>query len=209
MRFTDQEFANVKKLLVIYQWAQDTLMTKLNIIHQDFKNFHDNNPIEYITGRIKSPESIGDKLYKMELPLTAAHAQKALKDMAGIRIICPFAKDIYQLVALLHTVQGLEITQEKDYVSHPKPSGYRSYHLIVSVPVFFAGCTQHIPVEVQIRTEAMNFWATLEHQAKYKYKEQVPKHLSDELVKCADQIAELDDRMFLIYEILQLINSET
>ena len=208
MRFTSEEFNNLKKQLLIYQWGQETLLTKLNIIHQDFKNFSETSPIEYITGRIKSPESIGDKLYKMGVPLTAENAKIHLRDIAGVRIICPFAKDIYQLVDLLHAMD-ITIVKEKDYVGNPKPSGYRSYHLILEVPVFFSGKTEKIPVELQIRTEAMNFWSSLEHKARYKYKDHIPQHLCDELVICAEKIAELDQRMYLIHEIISLINSDT
>jgi len=207
VRFNDEEFAKLKNLLLIYEWGQKTLLTKLDIMHEDFRNFQENNPIEHIKGRIKSPESIAEKLYKMNVELTANNAKRYLKDVAGIRIICPFAKDIYQLVDLLRSMSGITIVEEKDYVSNPKPSGYRSYHVIAEVPVFYSGKTEYITVEVQIRTEAMNFWSTLEHKARYKYQEHIPQHLCDELVICADKIAELDSRMFLIHEIISLINS--
>jgi len=101
------------------------------------------------------------------------------------------------------------VISEKDYVTNPKPSGYRSYHIILEIDIYHSGKTDTLPIEIQIRTEAMNFWATLEHQAKYKYKEQIPKHLSDELIICADKIAELDDRMFLVHEIISLINNDS
>jgi len=100
------------------------------------------------------------------------------------------------------------IISEKDYVTNPKPSGYHSYHIIVEISIYRSGKTETLPIEIQIRTEAMNFWATLEHQAKYKYKENIPKHLSDELIICADKISELDHRMFLIHEIISLINND-
>jgi len=207
VRFSDEEFAKLKNWLLIYEWGQKTLLTKLDIMHEDFRNFQENNPIEHIKGRIKSPESIAEKLYKMDIALTADNAKKYLKDIAGVRIICPFAKDIYQLVGLLRSMSDITIVEEKDYVGSPKPSGYRSYHVIVDVPVFYSGKTEHVTVEVQIRTEAMNFWSTLEHKARYKYQEHIPQHLCDELVICADKIAELDNRMFLIHEIISLINS--
>ena len=207
MRFSEEEFARLKNLLLIYEWGQKTLLTKLDIMHEDFRNFQENNPIEHIKGRIKSPESIAEKLYKMNVELTADNAKKYLKDVAGIRIICPFAKDIYQLVDLLRSMSDIAIVEEKDYVGNPKPSGYRSYHIIAEVPVFYSGKTEYVTVEVQIRTEAMNFWSTLEHKARYKYQEHIPQHLCDELVICADKIAELDHRMFLIHEIISLINS--
>jgi len=208
VRFREEEFAKLKNLLHVYEWGQRTLLTKLHIMQDDFKKFQDNNPIEYITGRIKAPESIAQKLHRMDVELTAENVKKYLKDVAGIRITCPFARDIHHLVGLLRVMPGVNVLDEKDYVSAPKPSGYRSYHVILEVPVFYSGKTEHVIVEVQIRTEAMNFWSTLEHKARYKYREHIPQHLCDELVICADKIAELDHRMFLIHEIISLINQD-
>ena len=209
VRFKEEEFARLKDLLLIYEWGQKTLLTKLNIMQEDFKNFQESNPIEYITGRIKSPESIAQKLHKMQEEITAEHAKKHLKDIAGIRIICPFAKDIHYLVDLLRSMPDVNILDEKDYISNPKPSGYRSYHVILEIPVFYSGKIEHVVIEVQIRTEAMNFWSTLEHKARYKYQDHIPQHLCDELVICADKIADLDHRMFLIHEIISLINQDS
>jgi len=206
VRFNDEEFAKLKNLLTTYEWGLNTLMTKLNIIHEDLKNFQNNGAIDYITSRIKAPESIAQKLNKLDLEITADNAKKHLRDIAGIRIITPFAKDIYFLAELIRSVPDVQIINEKDFISSPKPSGYRSYHLIVKVPVFFSGKTENITAEVQIRTEAMNFWATLEHKARYKYREHIPQHLSDELALIADKITDLDNRMFLIHEIITLIN---
>jgi len=145
----------------------------------------------------------------MEVAVTADNARKYLKDIAGIRIICSYAKDIYFLIDLLRSMPDVNVLEEKDYISTPKPSGYRSYHLIVEVPVFYSNETEHVKVEVQIRTEAMNFWSTLEHKVRYKYQDQIPLHLEEELVVCADRIAELDNRMYLIHEIVSLINEDS
>jgi len=206
VRFSDEEFAKLKNLMLIYEWGQRVLLTKLNIIHEDLRAFQGSNPIEHIKGRIKSPESIAQKLLKLNVDITAQSAKENLKDVAGIRIICPFAKDIYYLAGLLRAIPDVNILEEKDYVSNPKPSGYRSYHVIMEVPVFYSGQNELIPVELQIRTEAMNFWASLEHKVRYKYNEHIPQHLCDELVACANKISELDERMFLIHEIISLIN---
>ena len=208
VRFSVEEFAKLKKKLVIYEWGQRTLLTKLSIIHEDLQTFHENNPIEHIKGRIKAPESIAQKLKNMNVDITAENAKKYLRDIAGIRIICPFAKDIYYLIDLLRTMPDVSILEEKDYISNPKPSGYRSYHVIMGIPVFHSGISEEVVVEVQIRTEAMNFWSTLEHKAKYKYQDHIPEHLGNELIVCADKIAELDNRMFLIHEIISLINQD-
>jgi len=208
VRFSAEEFAKLKNLLLIYEWGQQTLLTKLNIMHDDFKNFQESNPIEYIRGRIKSPESIAQKLYRLKVDITAENVKEYLNDVAGIRIICPFARDIHYLVDLLRAMPDVNILEERDYISSPKSSGYRSYHVILEVPVFYSGKVEHVVIEVQIRTEAMNFWSTLEHKARYKYQDHIPKHLCDELVVCADKISELDQRMFLIHEIISLINQD-
>ena len=209
MRFSAEEFAKLKKLLLIYEWGQRTLLTKLTIMHEDFRNFQCANPIEHIRGRIKAPESIAQKLHRLELDITAENAKKHLKDIAGIRILCPFAKDIYYLSGLLRSMPDARVVEEKDYVSNPKPSGYRGYHVIMETPVFYSGQIEHVTVEVQIRTEAMNFWASLEHNARYKYHGHVPKHLCEELTICADKIAELDHQMFKIHEMITMINSSS
>ena len=206
--FSIPEFSELKKLLPIYEWGLNTLLTKLNIVHDDLKNFQDNNAVEYIKSRVKAPESIARKLHQLNLTVTAKNAKDFLRDIAGIRIICPFAKDIYFLAKLIRSMPDVTIIEEKDYVSNPKPSGYRSYHIITEVPIFFSGKTENVPVEIQIRTEAMNFWATLEHQARYKYREHIPQHLCDEFVSIADKIADLDNRMFMIHEIISLINQD-
>ena len=208
-KFSDEELARLKDLLLIHEWGQRILLTKLNIIHEDLKNFQGSSPIEYIKGRIKSPESIASKLHRLNVDITTDSARKNLMDIAGIRIICPFAKDIYYLALLLRTMPYGNIVLEKDYVGIPKPSGYRSYHMIIEVPVFYSGRTEKVMVEVQIRTEGMNFWSRLEHKARYKYKDRIPQHLCDELVLCAEKIAELDNQMFLIHEVTSLINQDS
>ena len=206
--FSDIELERLKRILVVYEWSQQLFIKKLNIIHQDLKHFQNNSPIEHIKGRIKSPESIAGKLRKLNLDITADNAKKHLTDIAGIRIICPFGKDIYGLVKILTSMPGWKIHDRKDYITNPKPSGYRSFHLIIGMPVFYSGKEEEVPVEVQIRTAAMDFWASMEHKVRYKYKEHVPQHLSDELVICAEKIDELDRRMLLIHEIVTLINQE-
>jgi len=208
VRFRTEEFQKLKQLLIVYDWGLRTLLTKLDIIHEDFKNFQESSPIEHIRGRIKSPESIAQKLHNLNHDITAENAKTHLRDIAGIRIICPFARDIVQLVGLLRAMPTISILEEKDYINNPKPSGYRSYHVIMEVPVFCAGKVEQVVVEVQIRTEGMNFWATLEHNARYKYEEHVPAYLCDELALCADKIAELDRRMFLIHEAILRANEE-
>ena len=206
VRFNEEELAKLKKILLTYEWGQQIVFTKLNILQQDLINFQNRSPIEHIKGRIKTHENIAQKLHNLNLEITADNAKKHLTDIAGIRIICPFAKDINDLVGILASMPDWKVSKQKDYINNPKPSGYRSYHLIIEIPVFYSGITEELPVEIQIRTAAMDFWATMEHKVRYKYKEYVPQHLSDELAVCADKIAELDKRMLLIHEIISLIN---
>jgi len=208
VRFEQTEFELIKEMLHAYTWAERIMYTKLDIIHESLQKKDDLCPISHIHGRIKTTESIADKLAKLGFELTAKNAKEQIKDIAGIRIICPYAKDIVFMVDMLKELPDCEVVSEKDYVTNPKQSGYRSYHIIIDVPVFHSGKTEKLPIEVQLRTEAMNFWATLEHQVKYKYKNQIPQHLSDELIVCADKISELDNRMYLIHEIISLINEE-
>jgi len=206
-KFTEHEFEKLKQTIRLYEWAHRIMMTKLGIIHESHKYFESTNPISSVTGRMKTPASIAGKLHNDNLELTAENARAHLKDIAGIRIICPYAKDIFYMADMIREMPDIKIVNEKDFVTNPKPSGYRSYHIIAEVDVYHSGKTETLPVEIQIRTEAMNFWATLEHQAKYKYQNDIPKHLSDELVVCATKISELDDRMYLIYELISMINA--
>ena len=207
-RFPDDEFKKLKRVMLIYEWGQKLLLTKLDIICEDYKNFYKNNPIEHIRSRMKMPESIASKLLEIEVELTADNARKYVRDIAGIRIICTFAKDIYTLAHIIRSIPDTRTIREKDYVSNPKESGYRGFHFLVEVPVFFSGNVENIIVEVQIRTAAMDFWATLEHKVKYKYEELIPQYLSDELIACADKTAELDERMYTIHEIISLLNHD-
>ena len=206
--FSDEEYLKIKDILLVYEWGQKLLMTKMQVIFDSIKHFQNNSPIEHIKSRIKAPENIAIKLNNLNMDLTAENARNVLTDIAGIRIICSYAKDIYYLVDVLRSIPDTQILTEKDYVSNPKKSGYRSYHVIIEVPVFFSGKTEVIPVEIQLRTAAMDFWASLEHKVRYKYQEHIPKHLSDELIICAEKIAELDNRMFLIHDIISLINQD-
>jgi len=205
-RFDDVEFEKLKNLLHIYEWGLRTLKTKMHIVDEDLKNFQHRDAIDYIASRIKTPQSIAGKLHNLGAPLTAEAASENLFDIAGMRILCPFLDDIHFLVNIIRNMPDINILSEKDYITNPKPSGYRSYHIILEVPVFFNGKAERVKVEVQIRTEAMNFWSTLEHKVRYKYKGDIPKHLSDELAEIAGKIDELDNRMHLIHEIISLIN---
>lgn len=199
--FPHDEFAKLKNLLIVYNCALKTVMTKLEILCEDYKNFQAYNPVEHMKCRLKSPESIAEKLYRKGYDITCQNARERLHDIGGVRVICSFSKDIYSIVNALKNQPDLRVIAERNYIAKPKPSGYRSYHIILEIAVYFSNVVENVPVEVQIRTEAMDFWASLEHKVKYKYnRKHIPKYLNDELILCADKIAELDDRMFMIQQ---------
>jgi putative GTP pyrophosphokinase len=198
--FPLDEFNKLKSLLILYNCALMDINTRMDILLEDFKYLQAYNPIEHIKSRIKSPESIAEKLHKSGLEITSDNAQRRMTDIAGIRCICSYARDIYFIAGVLKKLPDITVLSEKDYITSPKPSGYRSFHMVLEVPVYLSRETLPIPVEVQIRTQAMDFWAALEHKARYKYDHQIPAHLSDALNACAEQIAQLDDKMFSIHE---------
>jgi len=202
--FAAEEFTKLKEHLVLYRCALKNMTTRMDILLEDFGNLQTNNPIEHIKDRLKSPESIVAKLHRQGYPLTADSAKQHLTDIAGVRCICSYTKDITFIAKVLKSQTDLKVLSEKDYVTKPKPSGYRSYHLIFEVPIYLANCEERLPVEVQIRTQAMDFWATLEHKARYKYRDSMPEHLAHELHECAERIAELDNRMLLIQELVDI-----
>ena len=184
-----------KRLTLMYTAALTQLEAKMETINEEFKTLHKYNPIEHISSRIKSKESIYKKLNKKGLAHTYENLVKTINDVAGLRIICSFIPDIYKIVEMLENMQDINVLKKKDYVTTPKESGYSSYHLIVSVPVSLSVGTIDVKVEIQIRTMAMDFWAILEHKINYKYDKNVPKSVKKELRDCAKMTQKLDKRM--------------
>ncbi|MCL2343009.1 MAG: GTP pyrophosphokinase family protein [Firmicutes bacterium] len=205
-RFETGEFDKLKSSLVIYRCALKMIETKLTNLNDYYAAFYEGNPIEHTAYRIKSPESIAGKLKARNLPITAEAAVANLLDIAGARIICSYAKNIREIADIIRAQHDLTIVSEKDYLSAPKASGYRSYHIVAEVRPGIQFGEQCCPVEIQIRTSAMDFWASLEHKVRYKYGGQVPDHFSRELQLCAEKINELDERMYLIHELVELVN---
>jgi len=204
MLFPQGEFIKLKEYRILYDCALKNIITRVEILLQDFSNFQAYNPIEHIKYRLKSSESIADKLHRQGQDITAENARNILTDIAGMRVICSYSRDIFHIAEVLKRQTDIKVRSEKDYVTKPKPSGYRSYHLILDVPIFLTNKNETLPVEVQIRTQAMDFWASLEHKVKYKYERRMPEHISMDLVDCAEKIAELDERMYLIQEIVDM-----
>lgn len=203
VRFSENEFNKLKNCLVPYNCALKNIETRVNILLEDFQNFQKSNPIEHVKSRLKSPESIAAKLERRGFPVTAESAVKNLYDIAGIRITCAYSKDIAFLADVFRRQKDIRVIYERDYITSPKATGYRSYHLAVEIPIYLTSETRHVPVEVQIRTQAMDFWASLEHNVRYKYDNEVPEYISSELVACAEEIAVLDGRMYKIHEAMK------
>lgn len=192
---TVERLMSFNTLMMRYRSAIREVTTKLQVLDDELSLYGDRNPIESIQSRIKKPVSIAEKLGRMGLPVTVEAIEKNLNDVAGIRVICPFIDDIYKVANMLTCQDDITVVAVKDYIKNPKPNGYRSYHMIVEIPVFFSDCKKPMRVEVQIRTVAMDFWASLEHQIKYK--KNVPEYdtLIQELKECAETIAATDEKM--------------
>lgn len=157
-----------QEVMLQYRCALKALESRLEILNEEFSLQHDRNPIESMKSRLKSPSSIMNKMHKRGLPLDFQTMQANIMDVAGVRVICSFEEDAFFLAKCLKNQSDIEIITEKDYISHPKPNGYRSLHLTIRLPVFFAEKEIHVPVEIQLRTIAMDFWASLEHTIRYK-----------------------------------------
>ncbi len=192
-----EEWSNA---LLLYNSALKEINTKLEILNGEFKLAHQYNPIEHITSRVKSPESIAKKIRHKGKELTVENIVKYVNDIAGIRIICSFTSDIYRIADLIAKQNDIKVLKIKDYIMQPKQNGYASYHMIVSVPIFLSNSVIDTKVEIQIRTIAMDFWASLEHKIYYKYEGNAPEGIRKELKECADIVSYLDQKMMSLNE---------
>lgn len=184
-----------KELMMMYDCAIKKIRTKFEILDTEFNVRYRRNPINFINTRLKSTRSIMEKMQRNKIPFSLENIEANINDAAGIRIICSYVDDIYSLSSALINQDDIRLVEQKDYIANPKPNGYRSMHLIVSTPIYFADQTRHIKAEVQIRTIAMDFWATLEHQLRYKNLASAGKGIAAELKECADVISETDIKM--------------
>lgn len=196
------------EMQLLYKSAIKEIRTKLEILDDEFKFKYKRNPIHSIKSRIKSPDSILYKLNRKGLDLSIEAAKSNITDIAGIRVICSYIDDIYLITKLIKLQDDIVIIRERDYIKNPKPNGYRSYHIVLKIPVFFSDKTELVPIEVQIRTIAMDFWASLEHQLHYKSEETIPASIINELQKCAETIAETDFKMQEIYNELEKLDDQ-
>ena len=182
-----------------YKAAIKEVDTKLEILSEDFKVRHDYSPIHHVETRLKTPKSIESKLKKLECDVSIPSARENVLDIAGVRVVCNFVDDVYEVANMLTFQDDTRIISEKDYIKNPKANGYRSLHLLLMVPVQMLEGRVEIPVEVQIRTVAMDFWASLEHNLRYKKSNTISEHINIELQACAETSARLDDRMQRIF----------
>ena len=190
-----QKINNFQSVMMMYNCAIKEVRTKFEVLNDELSASSNRNPIEMIKSRVKKPESIVNKLLRRNLPVDIGSIMENLNDVAGVRVICSFINDIYKIAQMFSGQDDITVLEVKDYIQNPKPNGYRSYHMIVEVPVFFSSVKQNIKVEVQLRTIAMDFWASLEHTMKYKKDVQNADKIALELKECADLITEADFRM--------------
>ncbi len=195
-------------VMFLYNSALKQVSTKIDILSEEFVHVLNYNPIEHVKTRIKSPESIVKKLNKQGHEVTIENMLRYIHDIAGVRIICSFERDIYKIADMICNQNDIKVLIIKNYIANPKPNGYKSYHLVVSVPIYLSDGPVETKVEIQVRTIAMDFWASLEHKIKYKFEGNAPDHIRDELRECADIVDMLDKKMFSLNEEIQTIGEE-
>ncbi len=196
------------EVILVYTAALKEIGTKLEILNDEFRHVHRYNPIEHIKSRIKTSESIVKKLKRNGYESTIENMVRYVNDIAGVRVICSFTSDIYRIADMISNQNDIQILSVKDYIKNPKESGYKSYHMLVSVPIYLSDRKVDTKVEIQIRTVAMDFWASLEHKIRYKFEADAPQHITDELVECARMVSDLDARMLSLNDEIQALIRE-
>ncbi len=190
----------LQRMHTLYDAAVRQLSLKFEILNNEFETLYARNPIHHIEGRVKSPASIAAKLAKKGLPVTLDAALEGVNDIAGVRVVCGYIDDVYRVAEMLERQKDIEIVKRQDYIQTPNYNGYRSLHLDIRVPVYLSDRTEHITAEIQLRTIAMDFWASLEHDIRYKAdKSALPVGINEEMLACADKIAEIDRQMQDMY----------
>lgn len=194
-----------KSVMFLYDSALKEINTKIEILNNEFVHIYNYNPFEHIKSRLKTPDSIVKKLKRYGYEVTIDNMVEKLNDIAGIRIICSFTSDIYQIAEMIRKQSDVTVLNVKDYIKYPKPNGYKSYHMVVTIPIYLTDGPVETKVEIQIRTIAMDFWASLEHKIYYKFEGNAPAYLQHELKACADVVNMLDGKMFSLNQaILEL-----
>lgn len=199
----NSEVQTWNEVTLVYSSALKQVNTKLEILNDEFQHVHQYNPIEHIKSRLKTPESIVKKLKKYGQESTIENMVTYVNDIAGIRVICSFTNDIYEIADMISNQSDIRVIEVRDYIKSPKPSGYESYHMLVTIPIYLSDRIVDTKVEIQIRTVAMDFWASLEHKINYKFEGNVPEDIRNELVECAKMVSLLDGRMLRLNEEVQ------
>lgn len=197
------------KIRHVYAAGIREITSRLDVLQTEFQNSGKHNPIHHIESRVKTLASIIKKLKVLNQPISIAAAKKSLRDIAGVRVVCCYVDDIYRIAELLLSQDDVSLIEEKNYIQSPKANGYRSLHIVVDLPVYLSHGKVFVPVEIQIRTVAMDFWAALEHGIRYKNPADVPPIINEELRICADIIAATDDRMLSIFQQISELNDNT
>lgn len=195
-------------LLLKYSAALKTLETEISILLQDYEYKNNYNPVEHIKSRIKSYDSATKKLISRGYELTTKNIEEHVHDMVGLRIVCSFLSDVYKIVKIIEDSDQITIRDKKDYITNPKDTGYYSYHLLVYVPVYLIDGVTLVEAEIQIRTVAMDFWASLDHKITYKFKGEIPLEIQEEMQNCADDIHKLDRKMLDLNNQMQEIKDD-
>lgn len=204
----DEGIDSWQTVMFLYNAALKEVSTKLEILNDEFQYVHQYNPIEYIKSRIKSPESIVKKLKKNGYETSIDNMVAHVNDIAGLRIVCSFTSDIYRMAEMIGRQNDLTVVSIKDYIKHPKQSGYKSYHMLVTVPIFLSDQVIDTKVEIQIRTIAMDFWASLEHKIYYKFEGNAPEYISRELRECSGIVSVLDEKMLSLNDAILKTKAE-
>ena len=206
---TGDEVRDWETLMLLYNSALKEINTKIEILRDEFENTNHYNPIEHVTSRLKTAQSIVRKLKNEGHETDLVSMQRYISDIAGVRIVCSFTSDIYKIADMISSQDDVNVLVIKNYIASPKPNGYKSYHMIVSIPIFLSDGPRNVKVEIQIRTIAMDFWATLEHKIHYKFEGNTPKVITDELTEVAAMINTIDERMQALNETVKSFNATT
>lgn len=196
----------VSELMLKYNFALQLLETQFNILIKEFEFKNKYNPVEHMKSRLKTEKSIIDKLNKKGYEVTTKNMISHVHDIIGIRIVCSFLEDVYDIVDIIKSSKQFKIKEEKDYIKNPKSTGYMSYHLIVLVPIYLNETVEHVEAEIQIRTSAMDFWASIDHKVQYKFPSEIPEEVKKEMYNCSLDIRKLDEKMQQLNEFVNKYN---
>ena len=199
---------DLEGLILKYTAALKTLETEISILLQDYEYKNNYNPVEHIKSRLKSYDSASKKLISKGYEVNTTNIEKHVHDMVGLRIVCSFLSDVYEIVKIIENSDQITVHDKEDYITNPKDTGYSSYHLNVYIPVYLIDGVELVEAEIQIRTVAMDFWASLDHKITYKFKGEIPEEIKDEMHKCAEDIHALDQKMLKLNKEMQIIKED-